>query len=529
MQNLVSEIKVSNYPRFIGLFLLLTGITGVFVKGAGVPFMGLLGVVLFALAFYRPVWFIYLALTLLITRNMFIYYPVYVKFIYVGDSPGDLALYFLRTVQRQTAVYQNIPRLLWGVLFIRQALLFLRKGSSAFKEVEPRLGLAFLFVLFCLVSAIANMVFFSGTQNFIMGTTTPILLFYFMRSIRWTNKEKAMLVGYMAFMCFEAQIATNLINHWPELLRGSLFYGDFAFGTFSFPVSEQSAFLVATCYYIYFFRLLVYGNTGDIVRMGLGLYNILSVAAMYFVGMTGLFTVLGLVYAYINKVISPKQFLIAMIAGAVLLVPAGLVVTNPDIFPQAEHANKQLSDNSTGGNKKLTDIPKVFSFVNLYYMMRDEDKFLFGAGPGMFLSSYGAGPLYAKYNTYSALNLRVVISSSQFIENSFVGIVGDIGLQGYLAFLAFWFSIFAYVNRGNRKRISLGFKPNVVNVAISIILIKFFLISFLRNMLEGYQVMTPVMFWLALVFIEEKQLMESVAAPAPEAGLEEAPVAPLPA
>jgi hypothetical protein len=101
--------------------------------------------------------------------------------------------------------------------------------------------------------------------------------------------------------------------------------------------------------------------------------------------------------------------------------------------------------------------------------------------------------------------------------------VGDIGLQGYIAFLAFWISIFMYINRANRKRIALGFKPNVVNVAISIILIKFFLISFLRNMLEGYQVMMPVMFWLALVFIDETDLMQAVASEAEEEAPEPVP------
>jgi hypothetical protein len=513
MLSLTSEIKIQNYPRNLVLFLGMTAVTYVLVTVSSPASLALLLVGMLAMAFYRPKWLLYFAITFLLTRCMFVYYPFYVKFVYMGDGPGELLLSFLRKTTRESPAYGNFVRVTFIVLLLRQMLIWVPKGRNAL-ILDRRMTLVFIFVLCFFISVLANMVFSKASFDLLAGMGIPLLLFYAMGTMPFSKKELAMMASYVSFIGFEMQMVLMIVNNWPNIMAGQFFFGDFAFGSFMFPLSEFSGFLISTSYFIFFMRFLIEKRISDLVRMLICFYGFVSIAAMYFVFMNAIFTLVAIGIAYMLKVINVKQVAGAAVAMGILLIPAYLIITDPEIFPQAEHVNNNLNKNA---NSDIKDVPKVYSFINLYNMMRDEGKFFFGAGPGMFLTSYGDSPLYIRYGTAKVLRLRTILSSSQMIENSFVGIVGDIGLIGYLAYMGFYVNLI----KGNIRHIAISFrmglKPEPVYASLLVSLILFFIISLLRNMVESINFCFPMMYWVAMVFYMQKKEQEEWAAEAEEA------------
>ncbi|TAE58172.1 MAG: hypothetical protein EAZ89_03480, partial [Bacteroidetes bacterium] len=463
--------------------------------------LALLAVGTLAMAFYRPKWLIYFALTFLVTRNMFVYYPYYIKFVYVGDGPGDLLLSFLRKATRESPAYGKFLWVTFVIILMRQLLLWIPKGRQAL-ILDRRMTLIFIFIVCFVISTLANMVFSKASFETLIGLGLPLLLFYLVVTTPMDMKQLAMLASYLSFIGFEMQMLIMIVNNWPNIMAGHFFFGDYAFGTFMFPLSEFSGFMISTSYFMFFMRFLIDKRPSDLIRMLVCFYGFVSIAAMYFVFLNAIFTLVAIAIAYFLKVINVKQVAGAAIAMGIMLVPAYLIITDPTIFPQAEHVNNNLNKNA---NSDIKDIPKVYSFINLYNMMEAEGKFFFGAGPGMFLSANGDSPLTRKYGTAKVLNLRKILSSSQQIENSFVGIVGEIGIIGYLAYMGFYVNLLKGNLRHVTRRFRMGLPPDPLYASLLVSAILFFIISLLRNMIESINFGFPFMYWVVLVYLTQQK------------------------
>jgi hypothetical protein len=133
----------------------------------------------------------------------------------------------------------------------------------------------------------------------------------------------------------------------------------------------------------------------------------------------------------------------------------------------------------------ITKVGSLYSGINLINMMKNEDKYILGAGPANFLSRAGDGPLRDKYGSYSIFRFGS-LSSSDWIENSFVGLAGEVGFIGWYFYILFYLAIL-------KKYIYLSKISDSYIYLFGILLLFYFIVSsFFRNTFEDIETMVPV-------------------------------------
>ncbi|WNJ19766.1 hypothetical protein [Pontibacter sp. G13] len=514
MKDLTSELSLKNYPKFFAQFLGLTLATGVFVVGQNIAVFGVLAVLLGYLSLYRPKWFIYAALAAMLCRDIFVYEQIYTGWgVSGGYGKGWLILGFLRRVRPNTMVYYNLPRLIFVCMLLRLVVLGMRDKYSLSKLGKKEFYI-FLFLLISVLSIAANLSFSKGTINHFVFFCLPFVIYYWFKTVSLSFKDRNMIFGFMMFVCVEMQVLFSIINNFFDVMDGNFFFGDWAVGTFVYPGSEYSAYMLGIGFFVYLYKFLINRNIVDVVRLVIAFYGILSISSILFILILAAFTVFSLFFAVTLSVIRVKEFMLAMFALSLLSLPVVWIINNPELYYDGAHAMEFIEDNQ---EKDIKDVPKVYSFINLYEMMTEEKRLFLGSGPGSFLTHHGSGPIRNRYHSFTVYN-KTTLSSSERLENTVVGLLGEVGPVGFICYFAFFVIVYREINKQNKYRMKKAGKAFPSYVAAIQLILFFATLCLIRNLLEIGHFSIQFFIFIMLVMQHEwhfRQIEDRPAAAAP--------------
>ncbi|MCI4671328.1 MAG: hypothetical protein MRZ79_24520 [Bacteroidia bacterium] len=484
MIELDSKYQLKDLPKLFGEWMMWFVIVGV-VSYLSISVIGLLVMIggFSYLALYKPKMFVKATVMYLMINQMFALEQVYSGWgEFGGYGQGILYLGGIRRVPPDAPGPSNLYRVLWLAMVLVLLPRYLRSNS---KFSFDRFGVLFvLFVLCWLLSAVVNQAFGKTSFRFIIQFTVPFLLFMFFRGMRnqFTPGERASAFAIIMFAGVEMQVVGSLLQNFHKL-PGTFFFNDFAVGTFVFPLYERSAYFLSIGFFFFLYQFLISRKPVYIVRMAIALYGILSISVILYTAVFALILVSSLFYASTLKVIKFKELMLAIFVMLLLAYPTYIIFTDESLASDSSvHAEKLIEKNE---NREWWEVPKIYSYVNLYNMMYEEGRFFFGSGPGTFLTRFAAGEIFEKYRTFTVYG-TTQLSSSEFLENSTVGIIGEIGLQGYIIYIL----LFATMIRRSfvlikYKRIWLG-RADAFSAAILFSGLLFLIFGMVRNIFELY-------------------------------------------
>ena len=499
--NLTSEISSKNYPRFFIIFCAITFTGGALVYlGNNKAIFGVISLLLIVLAFKRPNWFIYISITWILSRLIFTFYP---EQYYAGGGGvayygrGELLLNFLRFASPDNYLIKHLPKVAFiGVVLYILHLYFRR--SKSLKKVGDKQKFIVLFIFFSLASAIVNLDFPLKIVLFFYHFLFPVAIFYYILVIKLNNREKSKFFAYLMFICFEMQLFFTVIQNFPKLLEGQWSFGDYAIGTFAFPLNQVSTALLAISL-LYFLAMFIVNKKKEcLFKAFLAFLGILSASALTFILLLLLSLVIYFVFSYFTNIIPKTQIALSyIILSVVLAIPIFYISRNIDAYYGGKHFLRTIERTRA---KRLLEISKIYSFINLGNMMINENKYIFGAGPGNFLTEVGkkyGSPLTLKYGSWNVLHGER--GMAQWVENSFVGLVGEVGFLGWLFYFLFYFSLFRTFTKLARKNSSVNGK-NCLFLFLSITFMFFLSYSFIIGLFEIMENIVPLLIFTALVY-----------------------------
>ena len=288
-----------------------------------------------------------------------------------------------------------------------------------------------LFVLFWLMSAIANMQFGKVSFRFLMQFSLPFMYYLYIKDVKYSTQERANTFGMLMITAVEMQVIISIIQN-SSKFPARFFFDDWAVGTLVFPFYENSAYFLAIGFFYYLYKFLIERDTNSMIRVGIALYGILSISVVMFTLFMIVLVVLSLFYATSIGVLKFKEFFLAAILMRAMAYPIYLIFTDDSLESDTAHHTEKLAEKYE--NSEWWEHPKIYTFINLYNMMNEENRWFFGSGPGTFLTRFAAGPINQKYRTWAVYE-TTQLSSSEFLENSTEGFNGEIGIQGFVVYI----------------------------------------------------------------------------------------------
>lgn len=494
-ESLDDAVSFQSYPRYFGMGLGLWLLIGFMnTVGMTMPTFIPMAIVYFLAAVYRPKWFLYLVVAFFMFREAWDLMQIYSSWgVNGGFGQGRGALAFLRYVHPGTPTTYQMPKVIWGSMLFR--ILLVNRTNGKIASVKGPQGLLYAFVLISLLSATANLAFDKTTFRFIVELTLPFVLFFYFKTFRLTKRELQFFFGFILFTGVEMQILFNFINNYDRVIHLRIFFGDDAIGTFKHPRYEVSAWMMTFGFFLFLYRFLVHRQNSDLFRAMLAFYGVLSVSVILYTVLLMAFTLFSFLYARSTGLIKAKELALAVVAAAFL---GGLVAYQLQRDAgTAAHLDRHMNKNEEREAWYMT--PKVYSFINLYNMMEEEGKWFFGVGPGRFLTTYGHGYYQTRYNSYTIFE-TTQLSSSERLENSTVGIIGEVGLLGYLCFILAYYHFYQQITRRNALIMRQTGKPDVAYAMVIICMLFFASLSLIRNSMEEPILQSMIMLFVSMVY-----------------------------
>ena len=498
---LTSEISSKNYPRFFLIFCAITFTCGAFVYlGNSKALFGIISLLLIILVFNKPKWFVYIAITWILSRLMFTSYPLeYFSggrgIAYLGS--GNLVLSFLRYSTPDNLLIRQLPK----VFFIGPSLylllpLVINKNRLLSKD-DSKLNYIGLFILISLASAVANLDFHLKVVLFFYHFLFPVVIFYYVIAIGLNDEEKSRLFAYLMFICFEMQLFFTIVQNSPKLLNGQWSFGDEAIGTFAFPLCQHSSALLAIALFFFLADYIVSKRKMSLFKGFLAFIGILSASVLFFTILLLVSLLAFIIITYVFNIVKSNRIVFSLVAiGLMVLIPMSYISQDLQSYYGGNYFIRKIEENRA---RKITEVSKIYSFINLGKMMINEDKYFLGAGPGNFLTSAGKkynASLAIKYGSWNVLH--GTLGSGEWIENSFVGLVGETGILGWLFYFLFYFTLFKTFTL-LAKRNNYNSENNPTYLFLSATFMFFLLYSFFIGLFEIMENIIPLMIFAALV------------------------------
>ncbi|MEL6631504.1 MAG: hypothetical protein AAFQ83_08550 [Bacteroidota bacterium] len=476
--------------KFVGYLVLTVAYT---LSGAILPAVAIWAGVFLFLTIYRPKALIYLVLTLYVTHMTFVledYFSGWGEF--GGFWQGQLMLGFLRRVLPTSPGVEYMPRLLVMALGAR-IFIHYRSRSQQWRVSKT----AFLYILFMAVvvfSAVGNLAFGTSMVRFVITYSIPILLYFFFTTVKFSLGERQSLFGYLMFLCLEVQVIFSFLQNFDKLLGGQLFYSDWAVGTFKYPLYGLSAYLLGIALFFYLYRFLVHRRLFDLFRLFLAFYGLLSVSVILFTIILVAFMIFSIFYSYSVKIIKQQELVLSIFALIILSLPVYYVLSDPD----QENARHLTEKYEAQQKREWYEHPKIHTFTVLFEMIDENDKWVLGAGPARYLNPFAEGPIYEKYRTFNYYG-TTQLSSSDFLENSIVATIGEVGLIGFFFYLALYARIFGFVRKAGDEVLRTTGKPDVVYALGTILMLFYGTVSFVYIVMVEATVTIPLMIIIGLI------------------------------
>lgn len=503
--NLTSEISVKSYPQFFLTFCAITFTGGALVYlGNNKAIFGVISLLLIILVFKRPKWFVYISITWILSRLMFTVYSV--EYFAGGGGVayydrGGLFLNFLRFAEPNHLLIKHLPKVIFiGALLYLLHLYFSR--SKFFKKSDKKLKYIGLFIIISLASTVVNMDFHPKVILFYFLFLLPVVIFYYMISIKLNNKEKSRLFAYLMFICFEVQIFFTILQNLPKLLNGQWSFGDQAIGTFAFPMCQVSSALLTIALFFFLSNYIINHKKADLIKAFFAFLGILSASVLFFTVLLLVFLFGYVIISYGFNIIKRTRIIFSSaLVGIIIMVPIIYIIQNPQNYFGAYYFIRKMEYQRS---QKFTEVSKIYSFINLGNMMINENKYILGAGPGNFLTGAGKkydSPLTVKYCSWNVLH--GLKGSGEWIENSFVGLVGETGFFGWLFYFLFYFSLFKMFTLLAKKN-SYNNGRNPTYLFLSATFAFFLVYSFFIGLFEIKENIIPLMIFAALVYSQSQ-------------------------
>ncbi|MCK6541060.1 hypothetical protein L6Q79_00100 [bacterium] len=428
--------------------------------------LAVFSVSLLILSVRKPFYFILLSISILLSLQMFLMYPSeYIEGVSSMLTSGDLSLSFLRFTTPDNMFINNVPKLIFVAMLVNVFVTIFNKSWKLYKKELIAVG---LFILTFILSIIINGSIIGAGLLFLYYHLFPLVAYFYIIGSSMLIREKELLFGYILFMCLELQLLITTIQNFPSLLVGEVSFGDYAFGTFSFPYVQTSTFLLALSIFYYVSKYFFLRKKKHLMKAGIAFFGVLLASV-------GFFTILLLLvlFAYFLFLIGTgaggsRRLILktVLIVASIISIPIIVVVMNPDLLYGFDYIALKIQEIL---DKPILEIPKVFSFLNLYNMMVNNGSFLFGSGPGMFLSLAAQKYSTPLWNDYNSTNVLVgFLGSGDWVENSFVILVGEVGIAGWFSYMLFYGSVFLNLQNRNinckikKQNVTLNFTMMVL-------------------------------------------------------------------
>ena len=411
---------------------------------------------------------------------------------------GDLLLNFLRYATENELLIKHFPKTIFIGAILYLLHLYFSK-SYIFKEMYKLLKYINIFIIIALVSAVANLDFHPKVILFLVHFLFPVVVFYYIIAIKLSNIEKSRLFAYLMFICFEMQLFFTILQNLHNFLNGQWAFGDKAIGTFAFPMSQVSSALLAIALLFFLSNYIINHKKKDLLKVFIAFLGILS-ASVFFFTILLLISIFGFMIIYFSSNIifgRVKTMMYLILFGIIMTVPIIYIIQNPQNYYNTYYFVRKMEANRA---KKITEVSKIYSFINLGNMMVNENKYILGAGPGNFLTNVGKkynSPLTVKYCSWNVLG--GLHGSGEWIENSFVGLVGEIGFFGWLFYFLFYFTLFKkylFLTKEN----SYNKERNSIYLFLSATFAFFLIYSFFTELFEIKENIIPLVIFAALVY-----------------------------
>lgn len=502
-KHLSSEVSARNYPLYAGLFVCLLILFGILLYFDSVLVFVLFSLVILVIGFTKPKWFLYIALTFFLSQQVFLKYPE--EFYFGGQiaalTSGDLTLSFLRFASPENIFTGHLPKVFFLTTIVALVLPALGKNKTVSREKEFRY--VFLFLATCLASAVFNLSVGPHTVLFLFQYLFPVAFYYSVVLIRMSIHERRKLFGYLMFLCFEVQVVFSCLQNSGKLLQGSWGFGDYAVGTFAYPQSQNSAVLLSIAIFFFLSDYLVHRNRKSLFKVFIAFMAILAASLGFFTLLLLLALIVYYLYGLSQKIVRPARVFRGLALTLVATgIPIMFIIENPERWIDYDYVSGKIQDNL---QKRFTDIAKVFSFVNLYNMLSTEGNYALGSGPGTFLSAAAQkydSPLYRKYSSFALLSERTGdIGGGDWLENSFVVLVGETGVIGWVLYMGFYYRKFKLVTARARLANALN-ERNELFAFLSGAFVLYLLSTFVLNVFEVRETILPLVVFTGLAFQE---------------------------
>lgn len=499
MIELDSKLKFSNF------FILLKEWLGWFLATAIMVYLGAspVGVVVMLgvygyLALYKPKTFILITVMYCLLYQMFMLQQTYAGWgEFGGYARGWQTLGFLRRILPSSPGISNFYRVVYiCILLVLVPRWWKNPNKFQFGKFQT---LFLLFFLCWLVSAVVNGEFGKTSFRFWFQFTLPFVYYLYIKDVKYTPQERVNTFSILMFTAVEMQVVVSIVQNISKF-PARIFFDDWAVGTFVFPFYEYSAYFLGMGFFYYFYKFLIDRDNMSILRAGIALYGILSISVVMFTLFMIAVVVFSLFYATSIGILKFKEFFIAGFVMLVMGYPIYMIFTDDSLESDTAHHTEKLAEKYE--EREWWEHPKVYTFINLVDMMNTENRWFFGSGPGTFLTRFGSGPINEKYRTWAVYE-TTQLSSSEFLENTAVGMAGELGFQGYWVYML----LFIYLIKRGLKYISLKRQimgradPFATMIIMSGIL--FFVFAFVRNLLEFFPL---TVFYVVLMEIGFKHI-----------------------
>lgn len=482
-----ADLKLSNYPKLLLQFAGWVVFTAVlaFVGSFGPGILLLVGVFTY-LTLYRPKLFLLAVVMYYMLYHIFVMQQLYAGWgVSGGLGRGNMGLRDLRRIHPGAPSMHHVDKIFLFCILLRLVPPAL-SNPNRYKLTPIKLFL-FLFLVSILLSAVANLTFNKTVARFFYQFSMGILLYIYGTTLKFSLKERQWMFATIFFAAVEGQIIFSVLNNLDEFFKGKIFFGDHAIGTFVHPYYENSAYLLTIAFFYFLYSFLIRRKFNHVLRALVALYGILSISVVLFTLILGAFTLVSFFYVTSIGVLKPKELILAIFAMLILSGPVYLVFFAEDSSSgTSDHMAKHMAKNE---QREWWEIPKIYSYVNLYNMMDNERRWFFGAGPGNFLTRFGNGPLNQKYRSFTIFK-TTQLSSSEMVENSTVGIIGDIGLHGFIFYIGMWIIIMREALRLNKRKKEIVGESDAFCTMVVVVFLFYFLFAMLRNLYETRSLMT---------------------------------------
>jgi hypothetical protein len=390
-------------------------------------------------------------------------------------------------------------------IFIYLLLAILKQLSKSDKipKVFNRIFVLSVFILILIItSGLLNNNGYYKMILFIIQFFRPILFFLLIIIINWKEDELKKYFGFVLLIIFPMQILLTLIDYWQLVVQGEILLGDLFTGSFCFPFNYLSVQVMFYAVFIIFSEFIISKTRKYLFFIIILVYAILSAQSGLQTAVIIFFSIPFALRLILNpETLGLKRLQTNFIVGVVITFVTlflFVIYLSPELkgYEGVVQYNVDMTE-QVFGEIGILEMPKIRTFDILFdNIINGVVNPIFGRGPGGYLSGASlvdnksymdeiiSNPLY--FTKKYAGNML------SFPNNNFVGIVGEIGIIGYILFFSIYLIPYKYIMQNRQNYYNTFWHSTFLGfIGISLALLGW---SFFWNAIEDFAI--PVYFWI---------------------------------